>query len=67
MFSVRTRRKFFHSHHRVGNHSGVGVKTGSRSGFRAAVSIQPTGRRMKPQTAIRNTYIAILNARPRAR
>ena len=67
MFTVRTRWKFFHSHHLVGNHSGVGVKTGSRSGLRAAVSIQPTGRRMKPQTATRNTYIVILNARLRAR
>ena len=35
----------------VGNHSGGNVKTGTWSGFRAAVSIQPSGSRMKRASA----------------
>src|SRR5262245_5872432 len=58
--SVRTRRKLSHCQNLVGNHSGVGVNTGSRSGLRAAVSIQPTGSRMNPHRPSSSTYTSVL-------
>ena len=60
MDSVRTRRKLSHSQNSVGNHSGVGVKTGARSGFSAAVSIHPTGSMMKEHSPSRRAYIKAL-------
>src|SRR5215204_119242 len=40
----------------VGNHSGGKVNTGAVSGFSAAVSIQPTGKRMNRLARMSNAY-----------
>ena len=67
MTSTRTRRKLSHCQNFEGNHSGVGVKTGSRSGLRATVSIQPTGSRMNATSTSRSVYISTLCEILRAR
>ena len=60
MASVSTRRKLSHSQNSVGSHSGVGVNTGSTSGFNAAVSAQDTGSRMMAVSPSRIAYIRTL-------